>query len=329
MGLTKLTNLINPEVMADMVSAALPKKIKFSPIAKIDDTLAAQPGDTITVPKYAYIGDAEDVAEGVAMGTTVLTASSTHATVKKAGKAVELTDESVLSGYGDPVGEATGQLTLSIAAKVDNDCLTALEGSSLVYDGTAAKIAYAGIVDASSTFEDEVDEGLEKVLFINPKQESTIRKDADFIDKSKSGMDVLVSGTIGTIGGCQIVKSKKVKKIEYEKSENGATTITAENIDTYKAKTLGALAVGDKVDAVAAAYYACPIVVVDSNDPNEASEADGVANEAPAITIYLKRGVEMESDRDILAKTTVLSADEHYTAVLSNESKVVLAKFKA
>ena len=91
--------------MATMVSAKLPKKIKFSPIAGIDNTLKGQPGNTITVPKYAYIGDAEDVAEGVAMGTTVLTSTTTQATVKKAGKAVELTDEAVLSGYGDPVGD--------------------------------------------------------------------------------------------------------------------------------------------------------------------------------------------------------------------------------
>lgn len=50
---TKLANLVNPEVMAAMVSAKLPKKIKFSPIAKIDSTLVGRPGDTITVPKYA------------------------------------------------------------------------------------------------------------------------------------------------------------------------------------------------------------------------------------------------------------------------------------
>ena len=62
MALTKLENLVDPEVMAQMVSAKLPKKIKFSPIARIDTTLAGRPGSTITVPKYAYIGDAEDVA---------------------------------------------------------------------------------------------------------------------------------------------------------------------------------------------------------------------------------------------------------------------------
>jgi hypothetical protein len=36
----------------------------------------------------------------------------------------------------------------------------------------------------------------------------------------------------------------------------------------------------------------------------------------------------VESDRDILKKTTVISADEHYVSVLSNPSKVVLAKLK-
>ncbi|MEG1314068.1 MAG: N4-gp56 family major capsid protein, partial [Bacilli bacterium] len=155
MAQTKLTNLINPEVIGDMISAGLPKAIKFAPLAKIDTTLVGQPGNTITVPKFAYIGDAEDVAEGVAMGTVVLTASSTQATVKKAGKAVEITDESVLSGYGDPVGEANSQLLKSIASKVDNDCVTALGSATLTYDGSAAVIAYNGVVDAVDKFQEE------------------------------------------------------------------------------------------------------------------------------------------------------------------------------
>ena len=52
-GMTKITNLVNPEVMAPMIKATLPKKIKYSPLAKIDTTLSGQPGDSITVPKYA------------------------------------------------------------------------------------------------------------------------------------------------------------------------------------------------------------------------------------------------------------------------------------
>ena len=79
--------------------------------------------------------------------------------------------------------------------------------------------------------------------------------------------------------------------------------------------------------AVTTEFYACPIVIVSAEDPNEDTGADGVSEEENARTIYMKRSVEIESDRDILAKTTVISGDEHYTAVLSNDSKVVLAKF--
>jgi N4-gp56 family major capsid protein len=256
----------------------------------MDNTLAGRAGDTITVPKYAYIGDAEDVAEGVAMGTTVLTASSVQATVKKAGKAVEITDESALSGYGDPIGEATRQLAMAIAAKVDNDCYEELCKATLTYDGTAGVIDYAGVVKANTVFESEADEGMEKVIFIHPAQEQTLLLDPNFMSKDKYPLDVVMTGVIGRIAGCQVVKSKKVKE------EDGA--------------------------------YLNPIVVVAKADPNEDPTADGYATEDAALTVYMKRNVEVESDRDILAKTTVISADEHYTAKLTNESKVVLAKFK-
>lgn len=341
MAMTKLKDLVDPQVMADMVSAKLPKKIKFTPIARIDTTLEGRPGSTITVPKYAYIGDAEDVAEGVAMGTTVLTASTTEAKVKKAGKAVELTDESVLSGYGDPVGTAVNQLTMSIAAKVDNDGYDALCGAPLTYDGTATEISYRGVVSANAKFEDESDASLTKIIFIHPNQEATLLNDNDFKSNDKYPMNVIMSGTIGSIAGAQVVKSKKVKLIKYELNDSaGTVTIVADetvedenniHLDTAISQVLDktGLKVGSKLKAVAVPYYACPIVIVSTEDPNEVADEDGVSEEEAALTIYMKRDVEIESDRDILAKTTVISADEHYTAVLSNESKVVLAKFKA
>ena len=114
---TKIANLVNPEVMGDMIAAKLPKKLQVIPFAAIDRTLEGVPGNTITVPSYTYIGDAEDVNEGVEAGVVVLGTSTKTATIKKAMKAVELTDEAVLSGYGDPVGNAENQLALSIASK--------------------------------------------------------------------------------------------------------------------------------------------------------------------------------------------------------------------
>ena len=293
-GITKLSNLVNPEVMAPMIAATLPKKIKFTPFAKVDTTLVGQPGDSITVPKFEYIGDAEDLQEGIAMGTTVLTATTTKATVKAAGKAVEITDKALLSGYGDPVGEAVGQLAMSVAAKVDNDCYEALCGATVKHNGSAAVISYNGIVDAVDLFEDENDDGLDKVIFVHPNQVTQLRKDPNFLDINKYPIanGVIMSGMIGAIAGCKVVKSKKVK------------------LDT------------------AGTSYLNPIVVVATDDPKEDPQADKGSNTAPALTIYMKRDANLEDDRDILKKSTVVSIDEHYTAVLSNDSKVVLASFK-
>lgn len=147
---TKLSGLINPQVMADMVSAKIPSKIVVTPFAAVDNTLEGKPGNTITVPQYAYIGDAEDVAEGVSAGTAQLTANSTDVTVKKAVKALEITDEAKLSGYGDPEAEAVAQLSKAIASKLDADAMDAITGSSvqLKFDGKTKQISYAQIVDA-------------------------------------------------------------------------------------------------------------------------------------------------------------------------------------
>ena len=49
-----------------------------------------------------------------------------------------MTDKAVNSGLGDPVGQATYQLSLSMADKIDNDVLVALGTTTLV--ATDAKI---------------------------------------------------------------------------------------------------------------------------------------------------------------------------------------------
>lgn len=290
--MTVLGNLINPEVMTDMISATLPKKIKFSRIAGVDTTLEGREGDTVTIPKYAYIGDAEDVAEGVALGTVSLTATTTKVTVKKAGKATEISDEAILSAHGDTVGESVNQLAMAVASKIDDDCVKALNTATLKYDGSAGAISYEGIVKAIDLLEDESDTPVSKVIFVHPKQVTQLRLDADFRDLNKYPMPVIMTGAIGSIAGAQVIVSKRV------------TTDESGN-------------------------YVNPIVVVDTADPNEATTADKFATSSPALTIYLKRAVNVETDRDILKSTNVIKTDEHYVVALTNDSKVVLATFKA
>jgi N4-gp56 family major capsid protein len=277
-----IADLINPQVMADMISAKVESKIVVAPFAKIDTTLQGVPGNTVTVPQYAYIGDAEDIAEGIAAETVKLATSTTEVTVKKAMKAVELTDEAILSGYGNPVGETNNQLAKAIASKVDADAMTALQGAQLVYDGSASTIKYAGIVDAIDLFDEEVN--TDKVIFVHPKQVTQLRKDSDFVSADKYPGNVIMTGEIGMIANCRVVPSKKVPLDE------GSTN------------------------------YLCPIVKLNNDAETE--------DDAAALTIYLKRDTNVETDRVSLARKTDISVDKHYAVALSNTSKVVLAKFK-
>jgi N4-gp56 family major capsid protein len=211
MAQTKLANMINPEVMADMISAQLPNLIRFSPLANIDNTLVGRPGDTVTVPKFSYIGDAADVAEGAPIDLELLTTSSDTFSIKKAGKGLELTDESLLSGYGDPLGEAQRQLSLSIANKVDNDALVALATTPLVHPTAAGgKLDVATVDAAQQVFGDE--ELGSMVLLANPKDAAVLRADAAnaWTRASELGDTIVKNGTFGEVLGAQVVRSNKL-----------------------------------------------------------------------------------------------------------------------
>lgn len=280
MALTTISEMVNPKVMADMISAKISQKIVVAPFAKVDDSLMGVAGDTIVVPQYSYIGDAADVAEGNEVETTKLVTTTTEATIKKAMKAVELSDEAVLSGYGNPVGETNNQLAASIAAKVDSDAMQALLSATVTYTANDI-ISYDSIVDAIDKFGEE--SGSKKVMFVHPSQLTQLRHDADFISSEKYTGDVLITGEVGMIANTRIVPSKKVP--------------------------------------LSGGVYTCPIVKIEEDAETE--------DETPALTIYLKRDTNVETERHSLKRVTDISVDKFYTVVLSNEAKVVLAKFKS
>lgn len=261
---TQLSNLVDPEVLADMISAELENLIRFSPLAEVDRTLVGRPGSTITVPKWAYIGDADDVAEGQPIPLDQMATSQDTFSIKKAGKGVELTDEAVLSGYGDPVGEAQRQLSLSIANKVDNDALTAMQGATQTYATPAGSGLTVAEVDAAQqVFGDE--ELGDMVLVANPKDAAVLRADAanQWERASELGDTILRTGTFGSILGAQVVRSNKL------------------------------------------------------------AEGEAYLVKRGALGLYMKRGVEVESDRDIVNKTTVITADEHYGVHIKDDTKIV------
>lgn len=324
---TKMENVINPEVMGDMLDAKIEAQLKLTPYAKVDTTLQGVPGDTKTVPSWNYIGDAEDIAEGEEVDTTKMTSSKSTFTIKKAMKSVSITQESINSGLGNPVGQAESQLAKSIAGKVDNDVLVETYKAKMSSGDGTAQISYNGLVDASTKFEDEED-GIEKVLFIHPAQEGTLLKDSNFISADKYEPGVMVKGAIGKVAGCQVKKSKKVKLVTYAKDENGTVTISADNIAEYQDKVdpTVELKAGDKVKALAAAsqFYVCPVIKMEA----DSEETEYTEDELPALTIFLKKDTSLDHEWFPKKQIHDLTAARYYGVALTNGAKVVLAKFK-
>ncbi|HEV0395311.1 TPA: N4-gp56 family major capsid protein [Streptococcus pneumoniae] len=273
-GQTKLATMVNPEVMADMVSAKLPKLIKFTPLAYVETALQGQPGNTLTVPAWEYAGDATEVGEGQAISPDQLTTKKTTMTIKKAAKGYEITDEALLSGLGDPLGQATYQLGLAIANKIDDDLVAVAKTATQHITETPTTLA--AIDKALEIFEDEED--AQYVAIINPKDAIKLKTAVakEWTKGSELGADMVVSGTFGEVAGVQIVRSKKV--------DEGKGFIV-------------------KVS------------------PSQTQTDD--ANKYGAFVIMLKRDVAIETDRDILKKTTVITGDEHYGVYLYDPTRVV------
>lgn len=273
-GQTKLATMVNPEVMADMVSAKLPKLIKFTPLAYVETALQGQPGNTLTVPAWEYAGDATEVGEGQAISPDQLTTKKTTMTIKKAAKGYEITDEALLSGLGDPLGQATYQLGLAIANKIDNDLVEVAKTAT--QHVSEAPTTIEAIDKALDIFEDEED--AQYVAIVNPKDATKLKTAVakEWIKGSELGANMVVSGTFGEVAGVQIVRSKKV--------EEGKGFFV-------------------KVS------------------PSQTQTDD--ANKYGAFVIMLKRDVAIETDRDILKKTTVITGDKHYGVYLYDPTRVV------
>ena len=271
---TKLNNLINPEVLAEYLDVKLMKAIKFAPLCAVNNELQGRPGSKLTLPQYTFIGLAEDVAEGEDVKFGNLGYRTVEVPVKKAGKGVKITDEAILSAYGNPVDEIAKQLLMAIAGKVDNDCVEAFRNGSInlaqgeaneeldtVQSVDGKEFGKNMIIDMIAKFGEDIEEDM--TLLVNPAHLAILRKDEAFVHVMDG--QAIISGEIGQIFGCRVVVSNKVN----------------------------------------------------------ANEAFLV--KAGAVEILMKRNVAVEADRDIVNKTNIFVADEHYAVYLKDATKLVRA----
>ena len=209
---TYLSNLFNPQVVADLISTKLIDNIVFAPLARVDYTLQGRAGNTVTLPYYSYIGMASQVNEGEDIPIKQLTQTTTQVTIVKYGIAAQLTDEAVLSGYGDPINEAASQIVTSIADRVDAQLLAALAANTAsaqnyATSGSDVALTPDDIPLALAKFGEDIDDS--KVLLVTPDFYAQL-VGSNWIPASEIAANIRMKGAVGMAYGCQVVVSNRL-----------------------------------------------------------------------------------------------------------------------
>ena len=210
MAITKLANLINPEVLSDMVDQKLVNAMRFAPLATIDTTLEGQAGSKIKLPHFNYIGNASTLAEGVALTPAQLTASALEVEIHKIAHGVEITDEALLSAYGNPMDEIASQLALSIASQEDDEVLATLNAmTGAMVHTTVADPTDTDIIAALEKFGEDIDG--QKVALVSPAVYTAMRSNVNsWVPASELAAEIKVKGVVGEYQGCQVMISNKL-----------------------------------------------------------------------------------------------------------------------
>ena len=213
---TYLSSLFNPQVVADLIDVKLTDNMVFAPLAMIDYTLQGRAGNTVTLPYYSYIGAASTVSEGYDIPISKLTQTTSSVTIVKYGKAVQITDEAVLSGYGDPLGEAAKQISLSLDDAMDNALLAALAANSAseqnyATSGSTVALAPEDIPLALAKFGEDNDG--QKALLVTPDFYAKLvgqPASSNWIPASEIAANVKIKGSVGMAYGCQVIVTNRL-----------------------------------------------------------------------------------------------------------------------
>ena len=213
---TYLSALFNPQVVADLIDTKLTDNMVFAPLARLDYTLQGRAGNTVTLPYYGYISAATTVSEGHDIPLRKLTQNTSSVTISKLGVAVQLTDEAVLSGYGDPIGEAAHQISVAIDDAMDIALLAALAANSASeqnYTASASTgLAPEDIPLALAKFGEDA-EG-QKALLVTPDFYAQLigqPASTNWIPASEIAANVKIRGSVGMAYGCQVIVTNRLK----------------------------------------------------------------------------------------------------------------------
>jgi len=248
MGFTKRSDVLIPQLLREAIQGefAGATALYGSSAVTIDKSfLGAKGGDTVTVPYFGTLGEAEDVSEGNALTPEGLTSSSESATCIHTGKSFAITQWAQWASWGDPYAEGARQIREVITRRWDKaliDVASTNVPNAYIHDCTGLTdktLSYKNMLGARQKWGDE--QTRIALIAVHSDMYFNILKQVDGIQRPIVSMETEGPDGYKPVrwGGALVVVSDKCKKT--------LTTGTTYNYESYllKERSLVIWAKGD------------------------------------------------------------------------------------
>lgn len=194
-------DVIVPEVYAQLVREKVAGKCKVAQFLVNLGDLHGKVGETLTMPKWAYIGDAVDWDIATPMDKTQMKQTSTTATIKAIqAPAVEVADYDNEVELGNAIEEASSQQAEGVARKYDADAIACALESPLKYQlGAKNTVTQDELIAMLGLYGDDRDSADFDAIVIHSAFAPSFYKMEMFV---KRDMTMAVDGNGVAVNGC-------------------------------------------------------------------------------------------------------------------------------
>lgn len=287
MAVTAIANIINPEVLADQVSAKFPDMLVIGQtgLVEVNGTFPlGSPGTVFKIPFFKRIGTFGALTEGVSMTPGIVTTGAEYAVVQRAGLAVAVYDTAQLVSIADPMAEISTQLARRAAEYVDGKLVLACDASPNVYNVSQVS---SGLMDQNTvitglttTIGDNYTQMLNGgAIFMHSKVYKDLVTTGAIQNQYQSGSGVMLTGVLPTIAGLPIFITDR------------GTTATVSSVLNYNTYVVGAGAL--------ALFYQREVMVEFNRDPLlQADYIIATVHFAPHLYGYDEQGAAVVAEQN-------------------------------
>ena len=209
-------NIIVPEVYAQLVREKIAGKVKVAQFLVNLGDLHGKVGETLTMPKWGYIGDAKDWSINTPMEVTQMKQTSTQATIKAIqAPAVKVADYDNEVELGNAIEEASNQQAIAIGRKYDTDAIACALTSPLKYKLAAKNtVTQDELIAMLGLYGDDRDTADFDAIVVHSSFAPSFYKMDAFVSRNLTmttdGNGIAVNGCIGKFMGIDVVLSDRL-----------------------------------------------------------------------------------------------------------------------